>query len=558
MFLLGGAALYYFFLRPPTVEERLSEANTLLTTEQYEEALTAFNDVLERDPNNVTALTGLGQAHYARENFEKALTTYERVLQECSRKDCPVVQVFSAEIRLARSTAEMGEYAEALIALQEAVKSYNPSEDLMKASRADIEAMYRLLMMNMDIPHRMIANGDFEEGFSGWSLPAEKFNLVAETDELCAYQGQQGLLMEGPDDIYHNGPSTPIVSAQAGKYYVAGAMVHKFDESVELEGMYIGGRDVDGEYHGSRGPELTLKTAEWVPVVRLIHTPDWKSFRLTPILLTGEGSVCLDNVFVTPLVVPSATTRQAEAAALAEQGEFAQALVIYEDLLRECSETICSPEKTFLINIKVARAKAGIGKYNEALIKLQETINEYNPPPDSFNDVRPEMAEIYKILLETDNIPEHNVTNYSFEDELLGWTLPAEQYGLSTEVSEQCAYRGTYGLLMEGPDATYHNGPSIPLPAFRGKKYYAVGAMIRQIGEIVEGEGMYLAGYDGNEEYHGSQGIEIDEIGEEWVPVVRILQTPDWTDFRLSPFLLTGRGPVCVDEVFAMPLTGDE
>lgn len=535
-------------------------------------------DMLERevtDKSTPDLWLELGELYVTRGAENKAMGSLEKFFALCTKETCSPELFFRAHMAMARAYYSLDEIEAAVAALKE-VASLSALPTYHEAYRREIKDIYQryvqkqignneTITTSFSVPRRISGR---EEDLKGWRLPDSDYGLKVTSTPDCAFNvGEEGIMLLGSSKGYHNGISAPLpFQVVAGNYYAVGVHIRAVDEGKGLfdhlfvDPLYLGGQDAEGNYHGSHfsGKDNRIAArhfSDWQFVVRVFRAKDWMEGTLTlsPVLLTGRGYVCIDRVFAIPLPM----TQQVEAEALLEQREFTKALMMYETLLRDCTERDCSPDEVFFIKAKIARAKVGLGKRNEALSILQEAIEEHNPSTNLIDDLRADLISIYQTLLVEGYLTNYSVPNGGFEEGLTGWSLPAARYSLSAEVNERCAYQGKYGLLIEGPDESYHNGPSVALTNVKARQHYVIGAMVRQIGDVVELEQMYLGGRDAEGTYRGSHGSEIELESTEWRPGVRLVYTPEWTDFRLTPVLLTGKGPVCLDGVAVIPLSTD-
>jgi tetratricopeptide (TPR) repeat protein len=60
---------------------RLEEANKLLKEKKYEEAVTAYNDILKTDEDNTMAWYNLASAEYNLKNYDNAITAYQNAMK---------------------------------------------------------------------------------------------------------------------------------------------------------------------------------------------------------------------------------------------------------------------------------------------------------------------------------------------------------------------------------------------------------------------------------------------------------------------------------------------
>jgi hypothetical protein len=164
---------------------------------------------------------------------------------------------------------------------------------------------YQQSLLIGDLPGSEETNEDFEEGLATWRLPdKQKYNVNFSATKECAYRGEFGGQIQGLDSAYHNGISVSMSELGPGTYIVVGAMVRAHNSfgfnptEFEVEVNYVQGHDNKGKPIGMHG-EKTKGSFPWTPVVRIVKIPEnaEKNFGYYPVLLTGKGTVCVDNVF---------------------------------------------------------------------------------------------------------------------------------------------------------------------------------------------------------------------------------------------------------------------
>lgn len=75
------AAIWFFLLRPGDGADLLQQAEQALAAGQYGEARALYEDLLQREPDNLEALRGLGQTYEEQENWSQAAAWYENWVQ---------------------------------------------------------------------------------------------------------------------------------------------------------------------------------------------------------------------------------------------------------------------------------------------------------------------------------------------------------------------------------------------------------------------------------------------------------------------------------------------
>jgi uncharacterized membrane protein len=524
---------------------------------------------LERKPPSSRTATDwlkLGELHFTLGHWKESSSNFEKGIDKCLVEECAPHALFRMYLGYSQSLKELGDLSGAVDALNKAISLSVPIE-FLQAYRQEISELYELYIEEyLDdeaLSYLSVSGGTFEKenDLTNWRFPQLKYALEANVTSECAAVGKMGAELKGSTNIYHNGINISLPDEViSGRFFAVGAYMRAKDEGnwlydhILIDPLYLGGQDKTGSYHGSIGTNKLAaeRFVDWQLVVRVFPTDDWldKTLYVSPALLTGRGSVCIDQVFVIPLPIP----RQLEAEILLAKENYLEALQLFDDLLQKCVKDECTSKGEFSIRVKIAKAKAALGKEDEAYFLIHEAFEKVNPTMDLIEELIPDIESLYQMILMARAIPNTRILNGSFEENFSGWNPPAERYDLTLLVDESCTYRGMYGLFIEGANNNYHNGPSVALPFAEQGQYYLFGAMVRQLGNVVKLESMYLGGHDNEGEYRGSHGGELDDTVNAWKPIVRLVKTPDWTDFRLSPLLLTGNGPVCLDEVFAISL----
>jgi len=308
----------------------------------------------------------LGELYVTRGAEKKALGSLEKFFALCTEKTCSPESFFRAHMAMARAYYSLNEIEEAVAVLKE-VASLSALPTYHEAYRHEIKDIYQryvkkqignneTIIASFSVPRRI--SGREEDLLKGWRLPDSDYGLKVTSTPDCAFNvGEEGIMLLGSSKGYHNGISAPLpFQVIAGNYYAVGAHIRAVDggkglfDHLFIDPLYLGGRDAEGNYHGSHfsGKDDRIAArhfSDWQFVVRVFRAKDWMEGTLTlkPVLLTGRGSVCIDRVFAIPLPM----TQQVEAEALLEQREFAKALMMYETLLRDCTERDCSPDEVF-------------------------------------------------------------------------------------------------------------------------------------------------------------------------------------------------------------------
>ncbi len=103
---------FIFYLRSDTVQinHQLELAQHYLLEEEYEQAIAAFNTIIEIDPKNVDAYIGLAQAYAESENLEEAVKTLEKGYKETDAEEIQELKVVQSE-KLAQIEAQKQEEA---------------------------------------------------------------------------------------------------------------------------------------------------------------------------------------------------------------------------------------------------------------------------------------------------------------------------------------------------------------------------------------------------------------------------------------------------------------
>jgi len=167
------------------------------------------------------------------------------------------------------------------------------------------ETYYRQsLFKGMSVDHT-VKNGGFEQGLVAWQWPAEEKDSVDfNATQQCAYRGELGGQIRGLDSTYHNGFSAPMSEVVPGSYIVVGAMVKAYNSvgsnptDFKVEVNYVQGHNQHGDPVGMHG-KWVRGSFSWTPVVRIVKLPAdaEKQFSYYPALLTGKGTVCIDDAF---------------------------------------------------------------------------------------------------------------------------------------------------------------------------------------------------------------------------------------------------------------------
>jgi len=181
------------------------------------------------------------------------------------------------------------------------MNEYLDQQSAESPSNAGAQAVFQVLLSGDSMTGNSLANGGFESALDGWILPGAQYALQAEVTNTCAFAGQAGLLLRGPDDNYHAGPGVSI-AVEAGRFYAVGAMVKRMGEAAKIEAMYYAGKDAAGASHGVKGYDLGDLTGDWQPIVRVFQAPEWVTGSVVfhPLLLSGQGPICVDAVFFVP------------------------------------------------------------------------------------------------------------------------------------------------------------------------------------------------------------------------------------------------------------------
>lgn len=74
------AGIWFFFLQPPSVGKLLEQAGQSAAAGRYDEAIAAYGRVLEKEPDNVEALRGLGLIYYELARYDQAIGPLQNVV----------------------------------------------------------------------------------------------------------------------------------------------------------------------------------------------------------------------------------------------------------------------------------------------------------------------------------------------------------------------------------------------------------------------------------------------------------------------------------------------
>ena len=235
-----------------------------------------------------------------------------------------------------------------------------------------------------------------------------------------------------------------------------------------------------------------------------------------------------------------------------------------------CSKMKCSMETHKASLAIITRVLYQSGKLEQSIDNYNKLLGEAQINPDETNDlvsqiIPPEVVEthhnevvkIYESLLLDRQVQGNKLENGGFESSYAGWRSPAHFYSIEGELETKCAYSGEVGLMMTGKEDKYQDGFNISLPFVEPGRYYIIGAMVHQIGKVIEAQGISVGGKNMDGIIQSQPGIQLSLSPGEWKPVINTFQAEDWVEGStyLKPLLFNGKGPICVDDVFVVPLS---
>jgi len=235
-----------------------------------------------------------------------------------------------------------------------------------------------------------------------------------------------------------------------------------------------------------------------------------------------------------------------------------------------CSKMRCSMETHKASLAIYARVLYQSGKLEQSIDSYNNLLGEAQINPDETNDLvskiipaevvethHNEVVKKYESLLLDRQVQGNKLENGGFESSFAGWRSPAHFYSIEGELETKCAYSGEVGLMMTGKKDKYQDGFNISLPFVEPGRYYITGAMVHQIGKVNEAQGIFVGGRDMAGTYQSQPGIQLSLSPGEWKPVINTFQAKDWVNGStyLKPLLFNGKGPICIDDVFVVPLS---
>ena len=105
------------------LQAELQKAEDLLNAQQYDQAIAAYNAILEKTPALTMINLQIGRAYRLKKDYDSALATYKKMLEADPNNE-------RAKIEIGMTNLEKGDYAAAETALMEASQSVNASREV--------------------------------------------------------------------------------------------------------------------------------------------------------------------------------------------------------------------------------------------------------------------------------------------------------------------------------------------------------------------------------------------------------------------------------------------